>query len=341
MVDEHLTIQPAVYLTVDVECSMGGAWGDSSLSPVSPERAVWGRYERDEYGIGRIADILERYGLSATFFVEVFLEEQGYPGTAQAICEYLLRRGQDVQLHIHPGHPFYRLHKQGKPHPSTDQMADLPPEQQLELLREGSDRLLAWTGKRPVAFRAGNLGASEETLRQLAAAGIYIDSSYSFPFVGGQCRFSDRDAYNGSRWYGEVLEMAFSGFYQRGIPGMGKTKVLDPMGISYKECRRGIRQIRDAGADAVLILHSFSLFKVRNKQYEGGKPNRIVERRFARLCQWLGEREGGISTRTFSELAAVVKAGRYQAKAVKPGTLPACGAVLRKLVQGYNAFYRT
>jgi len=339
MVEKQSTIQPAVYLTVDVECSMGGAWQNPSLAPVSPERAIWGRYGEKEYGIPLMIAYLSRHGLGGTFFVEAFLEEQGFPGEGKKICDYILKHGHDVQLHIHPCHPFYPLYKQGKPYPPTDQMADLAPEQQREILQQGSDRIFAWTGKRPAAFRAGNMGASEETLRQLAAVGIPIDSSYSFPFAGGQCCFSDRDAYNGSRWYGDVLEMAFSGFYQQGIPGLGKTKVLDPMGISFEECRTGIRQIRDAGADAVLILHSFSLFKVKNKQYEGGKLNRIVERRVARLCQWLGERETGIATRTFSELAAAMKDGRYQAKAVKPTTLPACGAIIRKLVQGYNTFY--
>ena len=82
------------------------------------------------------------------------------------------------------------------------------------MLREGSDRLQRWTGQRTVAFRAGNMGASEETLRQLEAAGILIDSSYTFPYAGEQCHINCEQPYNGSKWYGQVLELALSGFRQ-------------------------------------------------------------------------------------------------------------------------------
>jgi hypothetical protein len=332
-------VKPSVFITFDVECSMGGAWGNPSFKPVPPLRAVWGQYGAKKLGLPWIVEILERHGLAATFFVEAFMEDQGYPGEGEPICQYLLDHRQDVQLHIHPNHKHYGLKQRGRSAPFTDQMADLSSADQLALVQEGSDRIERWTGRRPVAFRAGNMGASEESLPQLAAAGIQIDSSYAFPFAGGQCRFSAQEPYNGSKWYGGVLEMALSGFRQTIVSEMGRPKPLDLMGISFEECRDAIRRICGAGADAVMILHSFSLFKVRNVQYEGGKANRIIACRFHRLCKWLAS--GRLPVCTFSDLAKSIADKTYQAKHVPPCLLTHPRGLLRKAVQVWNHPYWT
>lgn len=333
-------MQRGVFITFDVECSMGGAWRDASLKPVSPQRAVWGEYGDRKLGLPLIVEILRASGLAATFFVEAFTDDQGYPNQTEPICKYLLDHGQDVQLHIHPNHNHYGLKQLGQSAPQTDQMADLDPDAQLALLAEGADRIERWTGTRPVAFRAGNMGASEETLAQFPAAGLSIDSSYTFPYAGGQCRFSAEEPYNGSKWYGDVLELALSGFYQRRLPGLHPTKPLDLVGISFEECRDAIRLICGAGADAVLILHSFSLFKVRNVQYEGGRPNRIVTRRFRRMCEWLVETRE-VPVYTFAQLAAAVAEKSYQAHSVPPCCMTHPRALVRKAVQAWNNQYLT
>lgn len=319
---------------------MGGAWRDPSLKPIPPRRGMMGRYGDKEYGIPLICGILERHGIKATFFVEPFNDELGYPGETEPVCRYLVERGQDVQLHVHPNHVSYGLHREGKPCQRTDQMADLPVERQREILIEGADRLERWAGIRPVAFRAGNMGASEETLRALEGAGLWIDSSYTFPYVGGQCRFADRELYNGSKWYGEVLEVALSGFRLPRVPGLPGCQPLDLMGSSAGECRDAARKICDAGADAVAILHSFSLFKWRDVQYNGGRPNRVVTRRFERFCAWLAENRETYPARTFSELARKVKDEGYRPKSAAPCTLRRpLRALTRRAVQLCNKAY--
>lgn len=331
---------PRVYITFDVECSMGGAWGNPALKPVPPARAIWGEYHGKQFGLPLLVDILAEHDLTATFFVEAFTDEQGFPGEMERVCHYLLERRQDVQLHIHPNHKHYGLARQGKPYVKNDNIADLPPDAQFALLEEGSERLQRWTGNRTAAFRAGNMGASESTLEQLERVGIPIDSSYTFPYAGGQCRFPAGDLYNGSKWYGNVLEMALSGFRKLPLPGFHPAKPVDLVGISAGECIAATGAIADAGADTVLILHSFSLLKVRNVQYDGGRLNWIVTRRFRRVCRWLAENCQLYPTGTFSLLANDLKAGRYEPKAVPPPTLNRpIRAVARKAVQAVNSFY--
>ncbi|MHC4401503.1 MAG: polysaccharide deacetylase family protein [Planctomycetota bacterium] len=329
-----------VFITFDVECSMGGAFGDPGLRPVPPSRAIWGEYNGRKLGLPLIVEILQQHGLAGTFFVEAFTDEQGYPGEIERACEYLLNHGQDVQLHVHPNRMRYALERQGKSYPRTDYIADLSPDGQLTLLEKGRDRIARWTGRPAIAFRAGNMGASEETLEHLEAAEIPIDSSYTFSFAGGQCRFSPEEPYNGSKWYGGVLELALSGFYQLRLPGMHPAKPVDLMSISFEECRDAIRRITGAGADAVMILHSFSLFKWRNKQYEGGKLNRIVTGRFRRFCRWLAASESPPAY-TFAQLHEAIVNKTYEANHVPPCRLSHPRAVVRKAMQAWNNLYWT
>ncbi|ACN15103.1 putative polysaccharide deacetylase family protein [Desulforapulum autotrophicum HRM2] len=332
-------MKPGVFLTFDVECSMGGAWG-TNLKPIPPSRGMMGQYGDNAYGLPLICDILNRYDIKATFFLEPFNDELGYPGETEPICQYLVDHGQDVQLHIHPGHYHYGCYLSGKPYKQTDQIADLSPELQKQIIHEGADRLTQWTGKKPIAFRAGNMGASEQTLKVLPETGIWIDSSYTFPYVGGQCLFPDGDRYNGSKWYGDVLEVALSGFQQPDWPGLYPSKPVDLMGSCFEECRDAVQMICDAGGDAVLILHSFSLFKVKDKQYNGGKLNRIVARRFEKFCQWLNTHGETYPARTFSELGQMVENGGYKPISVEPCTINRpIRALTRKVIQGLNNFY--
>jgi len=331
---------PGVLMTFDVECSMGGAWGDPSLKPVPPRLGMMGEYGHEKFGIPLICDILGRNDLKATFFLEPFNDDLGWPSETEPVARLLVEQEQDVQLHIHPNHVHYGLIKAGKECRRTDQMADLDRSWQRTLIERGAGLLESWTGMRPIAFRAGNMGASEETLAAMADAGLWIDSSYTFPYVGGQCRFRETERYNGSKWYGDVLEVALSAYCQPKVPGLHPAKPVDLMGSSFEECRDAVQMICDAGGDAVVILHSFSLFKVRDKQYNGGKLNRVVTRRFERFCEWLDNKRRQYPPRTFAELGRLVKDEGYQPKAVMPCLInKPVRALTRKVVQGLNNSY--
>ena len=333
-------MKPGIFITFDVECSMGGAWNDPSIRPISPRLGMMGEYGENQFGVPLICDVLKRSELQATFFLEPFNEDLGYPDETEPVARFLIKHGQDVQLHIHPNHVHYGQCQRGESYQRTDQMADLSRDQQKEVIVAGADLLESWTGSRPIAFRAGNMGASEETLAALIDAGLWIDSSYTFPYVGGQCRFMEQQRYNGSKWYGDVLEVALSAYQQPNIPGLHPAKPVDLMGSSFEECRDAVRMICDAGADAVVILHSFSLFKVRDKQYNDGKLNKVVLRRFEKFCQWLDDNRKQYPARTFAELGQCVREKKYQPKAVPPCRInKPVRALTRKVVQGINNFY--
>ena len=92
----------SVYITVDVETSMGGAWQYLERKPLPVEKRIFCETRGKRYGIPLLVEELERYGFRATFFTEVFLSCCLGRDAAAKVFDYLLSRGQDVQLHTHP-----------------------------------------------------------------------------------------------------------------------------------------------------------------------------------------------------------------------------------------------
>ena len=60
-----------VYLTVDTEHSMGGAWANAALHPVPTERRIFCRIAGKDHGIGWLCEELGKRNFRATFFAEM------------------------------------------------------------------------------------------------------------------------------------------------------------------------------------------------------------------------------------------------------------------------------
>src|SRR5579872_3849356 len=86
-----------IFITIDTECSLGGALDDPSKLPVQPERAILGRIGSDCYGTPLLMSILERNGLRGTFFLEVLAS---HVTDAQQMADaygQIIARGHDAQ----------------------------------------------------------------------------------------------------------------------------------------------------------------------------------------------------------------------------------------------------
>jgi len=98
-----------VFITVDTEHSIGGAFMRKDARPVGNDRRVWGRIGTKVYGIPLIMDIADSFGLKLTFFVEVLNKYFFGENESREVCEYILKRGHDVQLHLHPNYLNFTL----------------------------------------------------------------------------------------------------------------------------------------------------------------------------------------------------------------------------------------
>lgn len=319
-----------VYITVDTETSLGGAWRNPAYSPLPVSKTVFGECGSGQYGIPLIMDILEPYGFRATFFTEVFCAYNLGYGEVEKVFRYIRRRGHDAQLHLHPIQRFYRDRRAGLPAREIDLMFRLSPAEQRELIAEGVGLFRQLSGTTPRAFRAGCFGAAETTLAALRENGISIDSSYNLAYLDRSCGFRTRPL-NAPVEIENVREFPITVFRVAGLAGY---KPLDIAAVSTSEILHVLRRLREAGCGhAVLILHSFSLLKKRGVQYDRHWPDRIVIRRFRKLCAALWQH------RDEMEVAVLGEAAPAETLSPHPQVIPSPGWLrpsMRKLCQAVN-----
>jgi hypothetical protein len=319
-----------VYITIDTETSMGGAWANPAYSPLPVSGPVFGEYKSKYYGIPLIMDILEEFGFRATFFTEVFCGHLIGYDQVERVLRAIMDRGHDAQLHLHPIYHFYRDALAGGPRREIDLMFQLSESEQHDLIGEGIALFRKLSGISPRAYRAGCYGGSETTLRVLKSHGIEIDSSYNLAYLNRTCGFK-APFINSPVMIEGVHEFPVTVFRVPGAPGY---KPLEISAVSVAELVGTVRKLRRAGCmDAVMVLHSFSLLKNRGLRYEGYRPDQIVIRRFRRLCAALASLRDEIEVPTMGtvDLPACVL-GQSQ-------VAPHAGVMwpmVRKLVQGVN-----
>jgi hypothetical protein len=326
-----------VFFTVDAECSLGGAWENPGQKPVRPERAILGKIGSEYYGTPRIMDILERHDLRATFFVEVFAGLNGLKDELRGTCEQIVRRGHDAELHLHPIQYYYRQREDGvldaaQLPAAKDMIGALPLPRQVELLERGISLFREVAGKAPVAFRAGNFGASTTTLDALEEVGIRLDSSFNAAYAGTACTIDSGGAVNRAWRHGTVWEVPITTF-ETGAWGLQSWKQLNINAVSLWEMKKVLEQAERIGLTAVtFIAHSFSLFKVGDIQFEEMRPDWLVLRRLEGLCRFLNQNKDRFRVTTFADVEPNSLEGRESSYPKMGIWVPAA----RKLVQALN-----
>ena len=288
-----------VFLTVDTELSMpfDADWRGNELARVM-ERDILGKSTAGEFGIVSPMDLLDRHGLKAVFFVEPLFADAVGPARLREIVAMIQERGHEVQLHIHPEW-LSRTEHPVVPCREAWDMRAFSEEEQATLLGRAIENLTAAGAPRPVAFRAGNYGADRATLRALAGHGIRFDTSYNKPFLGGVCRLES---------LGTLLQpAAVDGVYELPVTFFD-TWPLDPRPLQLCACSSAeienvLRQAWKRGwHSVVLVSHSFELIKRPRDGEHVPPPNRVVIRRFERLCRFLAAHRDRFETAGFTDL---------------------------------------
>lgn len=278
-----------VFITIDTEHSIGGAFADPALHPVGNDKRIYGRINGQEYGIPLIMDIADRYGIPLTFFVEVLNKYYFGEEETREVCKYILSRGHDVQLHLHPNFLNFKEENPGVQR-YRDNMSSYSLEEQTALIAEGKELLTRYCGRPPVAFRAGNYGADTNTLKALKANGIFMDSSYNAAFPKHSRRIC-AEQLNDAVEIDGVWELPITNFVEN-IPLCGERfKPLDLNGVSLAEMKAVISRTLDGlgPRNITLILHSFSFLKAKDTQYRECAVRKYVVQRFEGLCRTLAD----------------------------------------------------
>ena len=329
-----------VYITVDTECSLGGAWENSNWKPVGPDRAVLGQIDSKVYGVPLIMDILEENGLRGTFFTEVLVNDLLPDSELAAAYSPIRERGHDVQLHLHPVFHYYHLVTQGRMRREDlpdrmDLIGGLPLNIQIELLKKGCTIFRSIFGSLPIAFRAGVYGASMITLDALKEVGISYDSSFNAAYLDDSCLMGPKKPTNMPWQTRGVWEIPVTTF-ETGGGSMRGLKPLEVSAVCLWELQDVLKQAESLGQDTVTVmLHSFAFLKRADSQFRKMRPDRLVIRRFRKFCNFLRSNQDRFRVRTFSEIPEL-------SQDAPDIPLPAMGVLIpsfRKLVQAANRIY--
>ncbi|MDO7835779.1 hypothetical protein Q4610_12070 [Sphingobium sp. HBC34] len=265
----------ALLITVDTELSSALHQRGLSLAD-NVRRSIWAETQGQGYGIGWQMDLLDAHGLKGVFFLDPMPALVDGADFLKPVVDAIVGRGHEVQMHVHTEWLAW-----AKASPVGDRrgrnIGDFALDDQIVLLTLARD-LLEYAGAPAItAFRAGNFGANDDTLRALATIGVAWDSSVNPAYLGRECGISLDSGQIGATRHLGVAELPVSGIADR----PGRFRPAQICALSAAEMRAGLRHAVDEGHDAFCVVtHSFEMLS-RDRQ----RPNGAVIARFRALCR--------------------------------------------------------
>jgi hypothetical protein len=238
---------------------------------------------------------LQEYRLTGVFFIEpLFSTRFGLDPLAE-IIGLVQDGGQETQLHLHT--EWVDESRQ----PLLDNITAkrqflhyFSLQEQITLIRAGTQLINSAGGQHITAFRAGGFGCNRDTLRALAANRIPFDTSYNASIFGPESGISP---------HGLLVEPAeCEGVYEYPMAVFsGGTRTLRHVQLtacSFREMEGLLWQALESRRKAFVILsHNFELL---NESMS--RPDEIVVSRFRKLCTFLDRHRDCFRVRGFKGL---------------------------------------
>lgn len=226
-----------IYLTIDTE-------DDYFAKP----HQLTGEGIGEEYGAYGILDILDRYGLLATWFINVYeAHRHDDPTTVERLVKAIHERGHEIALHTHPSEDLEMYSRA---------LYWFTADQQKEILGYGADLIEKWTGSAPVSFRAGGYVLNDETFEALESLGFRIDSSVFFSSKNNRIT---PFTVNAVRMRGEIIEVPVTYVPRVQSDGFLDHRKFDVNWLSAEELDAVVDRITEFGVgQAMFMMHSFS-----------------------------------------------------------------------------------
>ena len=284
-----------VFITIDTEYSSGLYTGPGAADRADNyARSIACNTPQGPAGVAHKLNLLNRHGQKAVFFVDPMPALIWGVAAIEDIVGPIIAAGQDVQLHCHTEW----LVLVGNANPLSSKatgrnLADFTFEDQCAIIDYARTTLIAAGAPAPVAFRAGNYGADDNTLRALVSLGIAYDSSHCPAMVGDSaCRIRLGPEVRDPLEYLGLIEVPVGTIGTMG----GGQRHAQITALTLSEMLAAIAHARDAGRESfTLVSHSFELINRRKLA-----ANRVVRHRFTRLVKALAEMPG-VTTGTYAD----------------------------------------
>jgi peptidoglycan/xylan/chitin deacetylase (PgdA/CDA1 family) len=282
-----------VLITVDTELSSSS---QRRGMPVARnfERSFLGRTAAGEFGVPWQMEVLAAHGLKGVYFVDPMPGLVHGAALVEDMVGPILAAGHEVQLHLHTEwlewvrhEPVGRLRGRN--------LADFPLHAQSALLKHARALLHKAGAPWPVAFRAGNFGANDDTLAALASLGFHFDSSFNPAWTHRDCRISLPLSQIDPVEHHGVTEVPVAALFD----GTARLRPAQVCALSAREMKDALHHAAEAHDGLfTVVTHSFEMLS-RDRL----RPNRMVMQRFESLCRTIAEHPG-LSTCGFIELDA-------------------------------------
>lgn len=167
-----MSSKPKCMLTVDVE----------AFSMRAPDKyidtLIYGRIDGGEWGIGKMMDIADRYGVQMTFFLD-FAEAEFYGNEITDVGKYIVSRGHELQVHCHADCFEDTVHKRF-PHADKRYTAWYEDSEVSQFMVDYClEQYHKCTDKTPIVFRGGAYRFGTALLKKLKERGVTADASYN------------------------------------------------------------------------------------------------------------------------------------------------------------------
>jgi len=294
-----------VFITVDTEFSIGGAFVDPINNKPVGAQAVLCNIGEEAHGLGFLLDTFSRFGTRATFFVEAF---NTYYFGDQPMREFALRiraAGHDVQLHLHPCWTYFKnadWMDRLKSDPPTDHMTGRSVEQLTEWLSDGIAVFERWGIGRPIALRTGSLMVDRSVYQAMEAVGLRFASNVALALYLPDDR--GLHFYSGIHQVGDVTEVCVLTYVDCSIGNKRHYRTLTITGSSWRETETLLLRAHESNVESVVILtHPFEYVKRRQSDFCRLRRNRINQLRLVRLCEFLRDNSDRYEVATMGDLA--------------------------------------
>ncbi|MCQ2211397.1 MAG: polysaccharide deacetylase family protein [Paludibacteraceae bacterium] len=229
-----------IILTIDTE-------GPRGSNPVLFQ--IWGKVGNEYYGIPKIIEICDKYGVKGLFFVDIpEIWDMGYDAIKEVIL-YIKNKGHNVGVHIHPHH---------MPNETRQFLYEYSREEQYQIIEQCTKKYIEITGEQPLSFRAGKYGANRDTLDILSDLGYLYD--FSEFYSQKWCGINPEVAYVLPIKYRNIIEFPVTVYKSLSIPHVycryDKLEATSMPG----EILHVLKQYGKTSNEEVIVLflHSFS-----------------------------------------------------------------------------------